>query len=265
MKPSPAARRRVKLPDLPTIGIFAFALASTWSLYQFFNNHAIHPTWLYWIPAALVEIVTAWLTMHIIRAVYKLTRSNALKQDLRFYKIVAIVSTVLVAPTFIASVAANRYEFQGQFWLALLFPVAVVGCAIGEQIPRSVERHQSAGDDKSKQELRKTKRELATERAERKRIEPLLVRKIEQLRTSEEVVDMLRNSLRNTEQEHAELAQSRQLKRADKTVYAELCAGLNGTAPGDAQGANDLLNDNGYYSKSDGTVRNWAREITGEG
>jgi len=147
---------KIKLPDLPTLGIFAFALASTWSLYQFFNNHAIHPTWLYWIPAVLVEIVNAWLTQQAVGALYIVTRSNAQKQDKRFYGIVALISGVLCIPTFVASVQANLFEFGGEFWLALLFPVAVIGCAIGAQIPRSVERYKSERDaDKARRDAAK--------------------------------------------------------------------------------------------------------------
>jgi len=149
-----------KLPDLPTLGIFAFALASTWALYQFFINAAVHPTWLYWIPAALVEIVTAWLTKHAVEAMYQITRSKTLKQDKRFFKIVAGVSIALCVPTFVASVQANLYEFAGQFWLALLFPIAVIGCAIGAQIPRSVVRHTSEKTDVGKAELRSLRAEL---------------------------------------------------------------------------------------------------------
>ena len=208
--------------DLPTVGIFAFALASTWSLYQFVNNHAIHQTWLYWIPAALVEIVTAWLTKHAVEAVYQVTRSNLPKQDKRFFRIVLVSAIALVIPTFVTSILANLYEFNGQIWLALLFPVAVAGCAIGAQIPRSVARYTNAGDDDSKAELRTIRTEL--------------------------------------KQARAELEQSHTLKRADKTAYAELCAGMNGNVPGTVRAVQDFLNERGFYAVPDSTARNWCTE-----
>lgn len=229
MKNFLAAIREIKI-DLPTLGIFAFALASTWSLYNLFNSSAIHPTWLYWIPAALCEVVTAWLTQHVVSAVYQITRSNITNQDRRFFKIVAGVSGALVLPTFIASILANWYEFQGQVWLALLFPVAVAGCAVGAQIPRSVAQHRRGKSDEGKAELRKVKRERDEVRAELARL-------------------------------RAESAQSRQLRRADKTAYANICAGLNGgTAPTTPRGVNDLLNDEGYYAVPDSTARTWAKK-----
>jgi len=33
--------------NVPLAGIFAFALASVWSLFQMFNDNALHPTPLY--------------------------------------------------------------------------------------------------------------------------------------------------------------------------------------------------------------------------
>lgn len=259
MKNILAAIREIKKIDLPTLGIFAFALASTWSLYNLFNSSAIHPTWLYWIPAVLVEVVTAWLTGYIVEAVHQLTRSNAPKQDLRFFRIVAIVSSGLVIPTFGASILANLYEFQGQWWLALLFPVGVVGCAIGAQIPRSVERYKSAGDDKSKAELRKVKRErddyrttLKQERAEVARLDGLSLKRVEQLSKSEEILARVREELARTKQRLI-------LKHPTRADYESICAGMNGDKPASAQAVNDALNDAGFYSKPDSTARTWIR------
>lgn len=270
MKNFLATVRKIKLPDppdLPTLGIFAFALASTWSLYNLFNSSAIHPTWLYWIPAVLVEVVTAWLTGHIVEAVHQLTRSNALKQDLRFFRIVAIVSSGLVIPTFGASILANLYEFQGQWWLALLFPVGVVGCAIGAQIPRSVARYKSAGDDKSKTELRKIRGELKQSRAELKQVRAEFaqanteIKRLGDLHTKR--VDALRISEERLAQVREELTRAKQrsvFKRADKTAYTNICAGLNGSAPTTPRGVNDLLNEQGYYAVPDSTARTWAKK-----
>lgn len=217
---------KLKSLDLPTVGIFAFALASTWALFQFFNDNALHPTLLYWIPAALVEVVTAWLAKNAIESFYQVTRSNIAKQDRRFFWIVGITTTVLAIPTLAASVQANLYEFRGQWWLALLFPVAVVGCAIGAQIPRSVERHESADDDKHRAELRTMRVELKQERA-------------------------------RWEQEHARLAQARAMKRASRTDFDKLCAESNGNRPGDVRAVNDLLNEHDFYAVPDSTARSW--------
>ena len=219
--------------DLPTVGIFAFALASTWSLFQFFNDNALHPTVLYWIPAALVEVVTAWLAKNAIEAFYQVTRSNIAKQDRRFFWIVGITTTVLTIPTLAASVQANLYEFRGQWWLALLFPVAVVGCAIGAQIPRSVERHESAGDDKRKAELRNVRAEL----------KQALGEKVQERAA--------------WEQERARLAQTHAMKRASRADFEKICTGPNGNRPDGVRAVNDLLNESGFYAVPDSTARSW--------
>lgn len=236
--------QNIKTPDLPTIGIFSFALASTWALFQYFNSHALHPTPLYWIPAALVEVVTAWLTKHAIEAFYQITRSNITKQDRRFFWIVGVLTTILSVPTLAASVLANLYEFNGQVWLALLFPTAVVGCAIGAQIPRSVVRYQSAGENKHKQQLHDAVRKLTEMRAE--------LAQIKASRT--ELVDHNRLEI---ERMRAETEQERAFKRAKGTDYKQLCANMNGDKPDTAQAVNDLLNVKGYYSVADSTARSW--------
>jgi len=127
--------------NIPLGGVFAFALASIWSLFQMFNNRALHPTLLYWIPAGLVEIVTAWLTYQAVESVRKITRSNISKQERRFNIVLASVCGALALPTLIVSVAANRYEFQGDYGLALLFPISCVACAVATAIPR-IKTHQ---------------------------------------------------------------------------------------------------------------------------
>lgn len=123
------------IAHLPTVGIFAFALASVWSLFQLFNNSALHPTPLYWIPAALVELVTAWLAYQAVEAVRKVTRSNISKQDRRFARIIFVLCVVLSIPTLAVSFTANRYEFQGNVGLSLLFPVSCIACAVASAIP----------------------------------------------------------------------------------------------------------------------------------
>ena len=140
--------------SLPDVGIFAFSLASTWALYQLFTNSAQHPTLLYVLPAALVEIVTAWLMKNATDTAYQLTRSRITKQDRRFHVIILCACIILAVPTIAASVLANRYEFGGNVWLALLFPTAAVGCAIGGTIPRTVARYEGTKTDEHKAEMK---------------------------------------------------------------------------------------------------------------
>lgn len=64
------------------------------------------------------------------------------------------------------------------------------------------------------------------------------------------------------EQELARLAQARTFKRADKSVYVQLCASLNGNAPADVQAVQDLLNDSGYYAVPGSTARTWAKDAS---
>ena len=158
--------------NLPDVGIFAFSLASTWALYQLFINSAQHPTALYALPAALVEIVTAWLMKNATDAAYQITRSNIAKQDRRFHRIILIACFVLAVPTLIVSVLANRYEFSGNVWLALLFPAASVGCAIGGTIPRAVARYKSAKSDEGKAEVRELREKVQALRTARQLREP---------------------------------------------------------------------------------------------
>ena len=158
--------------SLPDLGIFAFALASTWALYQLFNNSARHPTILYIAPAALVEIVTAWLMKNATSAAYQFTRSRITKQDRRFHLIILSACLVLAAPTIVASTLANGYEFNGSVWLALLFPAASVGCAVGGAIPRTIARHERGKTDENKAEVRELREKLRALRTSRQLREP---------------------------------------------------------------------------------------------
>lgn len=210
------------LTHLPTIGIFAFALASVWSLFQLFNNSALHPTLLYWIPAALVEFVTAWLAYQAVEAARKVTRSNISEQDRRFARIIFILCVALSIPTLAVSFSANRYEFQGSVGLALLFPASCIACAVASAIPHIKEQ---VVDSKVADEREKTQK--------------------------------WRNRARELEQRCAELEQSRTMKEAEYADYERLVAGMNGNAPGDARAVNKLLQDNGFYARPDATARSW--------
>lgn len=125
----------ININNIPIAGVFAFAVASVWSLFQMFNNNALHPTLLYWIPAFLIEIVTAWLVYQTVESIRLVTRSNISKQDRRFNMILAIVCAILAAPTLMMSFSANHYEFQGHAGLARIFPIGCVACAVATAIP----------------------------------------------------------------------------------------------------------------------------------
>ena len=245
--------KKLKVPDLPTLGIFAFALASTWALGQYFNANAVHPTPLYWLPAALVEIVTAWLTKHAVESFYQVTRSNISKQDKRFFTVVAIAAAALATPTIAASIAANLYEFNGQVLLSLLFPVAVVGCAVGAQIPRSVSRHKSADGAQHRAELSKVRADLRTSRADLAQSRAIVAQS--GAKHSAELEHIRAQAAQDVEQ----AAQRGAMKEPNSAIYARLCAGLNGGAPSTAQDVNKLLNDSGYYSVAGSTARSWSK------
>ena len=184
--------------SLPDLGIFAFALASTWALYQLLNNSAQHPTILYIVPAALVEVVTAWLMKNATHAAYQFTRSRITKQDRRFHLIILSACLVLAAPTTIASVLANGYEFNGNVWLALLFPAASIGCAIGGAIPRTIARHEHSKTDETRAELKAARAKSAQltqyldEVNELRATEARLLNEMTQLQSSVEAWQLLK-------------------------------------------------------------------------
>ncbi len=82
-------------------------------------------------------------------------------------------------------------------------------------------------------------------------------------RSSDERVARLGAELKQAKgelaQARADSAQSHQLKRAKKTDFDKIRAGLNGDAPDGPRGVNDLLNECGYYAVPDSTARNWAK------
>ena len=192
-------------------------------------TEALHPTPLYWIPATLVEFVTAWLAYQAVEAAQKITRSNISKQDKRFAKLIFGMCVALATPTLVVSFAANRYEFRGHFGLALLFPASCIACAVASAIPHIKEQAVSskvADERKETQKWRDNARKLGQRCTE-------------------------------LEQRCSELAQARAMKKADAAIYREICAGMNGDAPANAKEVNRLLNDCGYYAVSDSTARSW--------
>jgi len=154
------------LPDLgaiiarlPVAGILAFSLCSTWSVYNLLYDHAAHKTWLYWLPAVLVEIVAAWTVAQVVEQVRELTRSKLSKQDRRFYGIITGAFVLVAAPLVSLSVWANTVEF-GNVFLGVIFPVSCIGCAIGAALPQVTATRQKQKESERVQ--------AAEERAERK-------------------------------------------------------------------------------------------------
>lgn len=221
--------------NVPLVGIFAFALASVWSLFQMFNDNALHPTPLYWIPAGLVEVVTAWLVYQAVESLRIITDTKSPKRDRRFHAIVAGTCVVLAMPTLAVSYTANRYEFQGDAGLASLFPISCVACAVASAIPHVKARTVDARLEQKREALRKEREKTRAAKAE-----------IEQYKA--EVVRL-----------NAEFAQKRAMSEPSREVFNEICTDGNGNAPGDARAVNKLLNDSGFYSVPDSTARSWAR------
>ena len=143
--------------SIPLVGIVAFALASVWSLFQLFYTSALHPTLLYWLPAVLVEFVTAWLVYQAIESLRVALDTKATKRDRRFHLVLFALCAVLSAPTLAVSFSANRFEFQNHVGLALLFPVSCVACAVATAIPHVKARQVD-------ERLKATRDELRTER-----------------------------------------------------------------------------------------------------
>jgi hypothetical protein len=252
---------------LPIVGVFAFALASVWSLYQMFNDRALHPTPLYWIPSALVEIVTAWLVYQTVESVRKITRSNISKQDRRFYWVLFALCLVLASPTLWVSFIANRFEFQGDIGLALLFPVACVACAVASAIPTSKtrqidERVQIARDEAKA--LRKQRNEARDENKVLRGQVQSVDRLHEEISEAHRLADVARadaremlNKARGYRAEIAELERGRAFAEPSNEIYQAICANLNGNRPTNAQGVNRLLVENGYWPVAGSTARSW--------
>jgi hypothetical protein len=149
---------------LPIIGIVAFSLCSVNSVANLFLDRAHHPTLALWAPAALVELVTAWLVYQVVETTRKVTKSRISKQDRRFYGGVLLAFLILVIPSLGLSVTANTGEF-GSLFLGLQFPLLSVACAIGAALPDVVARREQSGA-KEKAEAGRRKAERDRERAE---------------------------------------------------------------------------------------------------
>jgi DNA-binding transcriptional ArsR family regulator len=148
---------------LPVFGVIAFSLSSVWSLYHLFVGNARHPTSLFWAPATLVELVTAWLVYNSVQMTRRVTQSKISKQDRRFYAVMLALNLALMIPTLGVSVWANAMEFQS-WWLGSLFPVASIACAVAVAIPDAVRRRENH---------RKQERQEAQEERKRKEKEAL--------------------------------------------------------------------------------------------
>lgn len=153
---------------LPVVGIVAFALCSTWSVYNLLYSRARHPTPLYWLPAVLVELVTAWVVAQVVAQIRELTRSRISKQDRRFYAIVAGAFVLVAVPLLTLSVWANSIEF-GSAFLGAVFPVSCVGCAVGAALPDVVATHRQQAQAERKQRASERKQRAS----ERKRAQEL--------------------------------------------------------------------------------------------
>ena len=153
---------------LPVGGIVAFSLCSTWSLYYLFSGRAAHPTPLYWLPAVLVELVTAWVVAQIVGQARQLTKSNLSKQDRRFFFIILIAFVLVALPLVSVSVWANTLEFSSLV-LGALFPVASIGCAVGAALPIVVAKfdERKAKERKERAEARKETAKVAAKEAKR--------------------------------------------------------------------------------------------------
>lgn len=129
--------------SLPVLGILAFSLCSVNSIYHLLTSSAQHPGHLYYLPAFLVEIVTAWSVHQIVTQVRELTKSRISKQDRRFYVVVALAFVCVALPLVGTSAWANTVEFDGNLILGTLFPIASVGCAVGAALPQVAAKHEA--------------------------------------------------------------------------------------------------------------------------
>lgn len=184
---------------LPLAGIVAFSLCSTYSLYQLLNRSARHPTPLFWIPSVLVELVTAWAVYQIVEQARRVTLSNILKQDRRFYALILAAYVVVAVPTLAASVWANTLEF-GNVILGLLFPVSSIGCAVGVALPDTLSRYERRKREASEEQ----KAERQRKRAERQRAQE----QRQQLATLGKAAETLRLLAANPRQTQATIGEA---------------------------------------------------------
>ena len=157
---------------LPLAGILAFALCSTWSVFNLLHAHAVHPTALYWLPAVLVELVTAWTVAQVVGQVRELTRSKLSKQDRRFYAIITAAFVLVALPLVALSVWANSLEF-GSVLLGLIFPLACMGCAVGAALPDVTATHRQRAASERKRKASERKRKASKRQAELARVQGL--------------------------------------------------------------------------------------------
>ena len=149
---------------LPVLGILAFSACSVNSLANLLMGRARHPTPILWFAAALVELITAWLTYQLVETTRKVTKSNISKQDRRFYSLVLAAFAVLALPSLGLSVWANVLEF-GHLALGLVFPLLSVGCAIGAALPDTVSRFETRAETE-RQDKAKARKEAEKKRKE---------------------------------------------------------------------------------------------------
>jgi len=164
--------RRLMNMKLPIAGIIAFSLCSVTSIYYLLAGHARHPSPVLWLPAVLVELVTAWAVWQIVEQARLVSRSKR-NQDRRFHSGILAAFVVVALPLLTLSVWANTTEFQNLL-LGFMFPVASIGCAIGAALPETVEtyakRNQAlaqtqANERKRKQKEKECKSEESARRA----------------------------------------------------------------------------------------------------
>lgn len=155
---------------LPVLGIVAFSLCSTWSLFNLFYGRATHPTPLYWLPAVLVELVTAWIVAQVVGQIRNVTKSNLSKQDRRFFAIILTAFVLVAGPLVGVSVWANALEFSSLV-LGVLFPVSSIGCAVGAALPDAVQKFEKRKEKERKEqaEERRKKAEAKAKEAEERR------------------------------------------------------------------------------------------------
>lgn len=127
---------------LPVVGIVAFSLCSTYSLFHLLSDYAKNDTVLFWIPAVAIELFTAWAVYNVVEQARQVTRSNISRQDRRFYGLVLVLFLIVAIPTIATSVVANVREFGGSILLGFLFPIASIGCAVSVALPETISRYE---------------------------------------------------------------------------------------------------------------------------
>lgn len=147
---------------LPIAGIVAFSLCSTTSIYHLLASHALNPSPVLWLPAVLVELVTAWAVYQIVEQARQVTKSNISKQDKRFYSGILGAFGAVALPMLGTSVWANSVEFQSII-LGALFPIASVACAVGAALPDATQKYSQAKANE-RQSNAKEREERAKER-----------------------------------------------------------------------------------------------------